>query len=200
MCPPFPEILLPSELFIYFILYSMQTLLSLTSLLLFFWTTLGQCDPNCLLCLKPPHCTLCLPSFALTLSGGCTPKSISNCRVYASASKCQICQSTFKMVNGACEKDTSGCLVRSAEGHCLYCGFGTVLKGLNCSGVLNCNKTGSNGVCNQCLRGYVLQMGTCVENRSECILQSAGVCSNCRRGYILNGFSCLPTTMIPPNC
>ena len=147
MCPPFPAILLPYELFIYFILYSMSAIAILTSFFLLLCNVYAQCQSNCLLCLSPPHCTLCLPAFALTVTGSCTPKSITNCRVYASPSTCQICRSTYKVVNGGCEKDLSGCLVRSAEGHCLYCGFGTVLNGMSCSGVLNCKTTAPNGVC-----------------------------------------------------
>ena len=125
----------------------MASLSILTLLFLLVWTIFSQCQSSCLLCLKPPHCSLCLSSFALTITGGCTPKSITNCRVYASASTCQICKSTYKVVNGACEKDLSGCLVRSAEGHCLYCGFGTVMNSLSCSGVLNCQKVTSKGDC-----------------------------------------------------
>lgn len=89
----------------------MKSILILTFLLA---TVLSQCSNNCILCQTPPVCSLCVPSHALTLTGGCTPNLIPNCRVYASPSTCQICQSTFRAVNGVCQKDTSGCLVRSA--------------------------------------------------------------------------------------
>ena len=128
-------ILLVCELLIIIILHSMKSLLVLVSLLT---TILAQCHNNCLLCLAPPVCSLCIPANSLTLAGGCTSDSIPNCRVYASSSICQICQSTYRVVGGACQKDTSGCLVRSAENNCLFCGFGTSLIGNQCSGVLNC--------------------------------------------------------------
>jgi hypothetical protein len=89
----------------------MQALLLLTLLA---WAALSQCGNNCLLCLSPPDCSLCLPAYSLALSGNCITASIPNCRVYASASSCQICRSTFKAVNGTCQKDLSGCMIRSA--------------------------------------------------------------------------------------
>ena len=71
-------------------------------LLLLLKLVASQCPLNCLLCLNAPTCSFCHPAFALNLLGGCTSDSIPNCRVYASSSSCQICQSTFSMTGGQC--------------------------------------------------------------------------------------------------
>lgn len=160
----------------------------------------AQCPSNCLLCLSQPICTLCSSGYALTMSGECTPKAISNCRIYASPSSCQICEASFLAIQGQCKKDPSGCLSRTYQGICQFCGFGTQLVGRACIGVLNCGAYDTSGTCTKCKNGYSLNQGKCLDQRPECVLQTAGVCTNCQAGYILNGFACIPQNVLPPNC
>lgn len=49
-----------------------------------------------------------------------------------------MCRATFKVENGRCVKDYSGCISRSAKGDCQFCGFKTQLDGSKCVGVVNC--------------------------------------------------------------
>lgn len=127
----------------------------------FFQSLQALCPNNCQFCLISNTCSLCSPGYALTLAGSCTIDSISNCRVYASSSSCQICEATFILDNGGCKKDTSGCLSRTAEGICQFCYFGTQLSKGSCSGVLNCENYDSTGGCSKCLGGFLLQQGKC---------------------------------------
>lgn len=122
-----------------------------------------QCPSNCLFCISPPICSLCQPTYALNLVGNCTLNNISNCRVYASASACQLCEATYVQMSGRCVKDYSGCVSRTIEGVCNFCGFGTVLSGNTCKQVLNCEKMDSNGLqCVRCYKGYRVEQGKCV--------------------------------------
>ena len=172
---------------LFIIAINMHTLLLLITIL----TQIhAQCTNNCLLCLTPPACSLCQNNYALTIYGNCTAHLLPNCRVYASPSTPQLCQSTFQSVSGVCVKDYSGCVSRTYQGTCNFCSFGTTLSGNTCKGILNCELMGNND-CQKCFKGYNLKSGICVESRSECVAQSAGACTECATGYIINGFTCL---------
>ena len=120
-----------------FIIYNKHSMNSWLTLLCLFVGVCSQCSSNCLLCLSGT-CVLCQPGYALTLSAVCTARSVANCRLYSSATSCQLCEATFQHVNGTCVKDYSGCVSRTVKGSCNFCTFGTVLSENTCKGVLNC--------------------------------------------------------------
>ena len=86
-----------------------------------------SCPSNCRFCSTDSRCLSCGEGHKLMLSGGCTPQTVDNCRIYSAAATCSICEPTFKLVDRNCVKDYSGCIVRNRQGKCVSCWYGTRL-------------------------------------------------------------------------
>ena len=55
-------------------------------------------------------CLCCEPGFMITDAGNCAIHSIENCAIYDSFLTCVSCTPTFKLSDGICVKDFSGCI------------------------------------------------------------------------------------------
>lgn len=60
----------------------------------------------------------------------------------------------------------------------------------NCLGVLNCNTPMRQ--CTNCAKGYKLENNVCKYNKNDCSnVLANGLCANCLNGFVLNGFECV---------
>jgi hypothetical protein len=136
-------------------------------LLLLLVGTVHSCQPNCSDC-SNSFCTACIDGYQLTTDAQCLSDTITGCALYDASSNCLQCQPTFQLSNSACLKEYSGCLQRQIDGSCSLCAPGKTLINDSCVGTLNCQDIGSN--CSQCLEGFTLSEGVCVDESAGCML------------------------------
>jgi hypothetical protein len=107
----------------------------------------SSCSSNCLLCDSISSiCYACTSPMSPFVGGACKNASVfDGCLIYGSDSMCSRCKLSYRLNNGKCINDKSGCLRFSDNLSCLECGFGMTLIGGTCTGILNClNYTDSN--------------------------------------------------------
>ena len=102
--------------------------------------TAGCTIKNCLYCQNNGQiCNLCKTDFSPSVSGSCIKQTITKCRIYKTTSQCEQCEPTYKTtLAGLCEKDYSGCILRSKTKKCEACIEGTILSQGRCYGTVGC--------------------------------------------------------------
>jgi hypothetical protein len=94
------------------------------------------CPPNCLNCdASDIFCLSCTEGYEWKQTGTCVDaNTVPKCTVYGLQDECLECQPTYVLKNGKCEKEYSGCLVKSPTdpSMCSACGFGTLLQNYKC--------------------------------------------------------------------
>jgi hypothetical protein len=75
----------------------------------------------------------------------------------------------------------------------LECGFGTLLSGGNCTGIINCDTyvSGGHSSCQTCANGFMSFDTTCYVMEGCTDVMSNGGCRGCSDGYTLSGYACI---------
>ena len=144
-----------------------------------------NCGPGCFYCSSssPNTCTACFAGAYLTNTNTCQ-SCASNCITCQTnnPSICTSCQTGFYLtVSGTCSSISS---VSSANTNC----------GQNCGTCVE-PSSGATPICTNCVPGYVLQSGFCVQCPGACSICSLNqntftnnqpTCTACNIGYFLN--------------
>ena len=98
-----------------------------------------ECGEDCIDCDPTMNiCMVCRGSIESDVFGNCHNNTIDKCITYGPTSDCLRCQNTFTLSNGGCVKSFTGCTNEGSGGECYECGFGRMVEGSICKGVINC--------------------------------------------------------------
>lgn len=130
-------------------------------------------------------CTQCVSGFYV-VNNTCLPNPVSNCASYTWTGGCTACFANIRALKDQCNGNTYG---NSTLGTNLTCG------------AKHCEICGSNGACQGCGRGYILETSnnTCTTYRAGyygCLRVSSGVCTACRYGFYYRNGGCSGSELI----
>lgn len=130
-------------------------------------------------------CTACAAGFYV-VNNTCLPNPADNCASYTLTGGCTACFANIRALKNQCNGDSNG---NSTLGTNVTCG------------TKHCEICGSNGVCEGCGRGYVMEgtNNTCSVYKAGyygCLRLSNGVCTACRYGFYYKNGGCTSSELI----
>ena len=144
------------------------------------------CPGSCTTCTSLTSCNSCGPGFILTNSV-CNYECPLNCEFCKDKQTCIECSLGYYLESGVCNLCRSPCSTCTSSKDCTDCVEGYRFENNKCKS--NC-KEFEKGICSECLSGYYLSGGVCLECITPCTeCSSKTKCLECDLGYTLeNGF------------